>query len=91
MSAKKVEIYTKGSCPFSIRAKHLLNRKGIAFTEYSINGDEEAQSLMAQRANAQRSVSQIFIDDQHIGNCDELYALESQGKLDALLQSFLSP
>lgn len=87
MAVKKVEIYTKSSCPFSIRAKHLLTRKSTDFTEYSIDGDEGAQSLMAQRANGQRSVPQIFIDDQHVGNCDELYALESRGQLDALLQS----
>ncbi|NWF59573.1 MAG: glutaredoxin 3 [Fischerella sp.] len=82
----KVEIYTKSSCPYSIRAKHLLNSKGIAFTEYSVDGDEVGQSLMAQRSNGQRSVPQIFIQEQHIGGCQELYELERQGKLDEILR-----
>jgi len=82
--ASKVEIYTERSCPFCICAKHLLNYKGINFSESPVDGDQEVRSLMAQRANGQRSVPQIFIQDQHIGGCNELYALENQGKLDAL-------
>jgi glutaredoxin 3 len=84
MSAK-VEIYTWASCPFCIRAKDLLKKKGVAFTEYSIDGDEAARAAMAQRANGRRSVPQIFIDDQHIGGCDDIHALNSQGQLDPLL------
>lgn len=84
--APKVEIYTERSCPFCIRAKHLLSRKGIDFNEYAVDGDQEARSLMAKRAKGQHSVPQIFIQDRHIGGCNELYALESQGKIDALLQ-----
>ncbi len=82
-----VEIYTWSACPFCIRAKQLLNRKSVQFTEYVIDGDEAARQAMAQRANGRRSVPQIFINNQHIGGCDDLYALEAQGKLDALLQS----
>ncbi len=82
--ASKVEIYTERSCPFCICAKHLLNYKGIIFSEYPVDGDQEARSLMAQQANGQRSVPQIFIQGQHIRGCNELYALEKQGKLDAL-------
>jgi len=82
-----VEIYTWSACPFCIRAKQLLNRKGVPFTEYVIDGDEAARQKMAQRANGRRSLPQIFINNQHIGGCDDLYALEAQGKLDALLQS----
>jgi glutaredoxin 3 len=84
MSAK-VEIYTWASCPFCIRAKDLLKKKGVEFTEYSIDGDEAARAVMAQRANGRRSVPQIFIDDQHIGGCDDIHALNAQGKLDPLL------
>jgi glutaredoxin 3 len=84
--APKVGIYTERSCPFCTRAKHLLNRKGIGFSEYSIAGDQEARSLITQRANGQPSVPQIFIQNQHIGGCNELYGLESQGKLEALLR-----
>lgn len=82
----KVEIYTWSFCPFCIRAKSLLDKKGVEFTEYSIDGDEQARSAMTQRANGRRSLPQIFIDDRHIGGCDDLYALEEKGKLDVLLE-----
>lgn len=83
--AAKVEIYTFRTCPFCLRAKALLNNKGVEFTEYSVDGDEEARSKMAERANGRRSVPQIFINDQHIGGCDDIHNLESNGKLDELL------
>jgi glutaredoxin 3 len=85
--AAKVEIYTWRTCPFCIRAKNLLARKGVNFTEYSIDGDEAARSQMARRANGRRTLPQIFINDNHIGGCDDIYALDSQGKLDELLVS----
>ncbi|MBH8561500.1 glutaredoxin 3 [Nostoc sp. CENA67] len=85
--AAKVEIYTWRTCPFCIRAKNLLNKKGIEFTEYSIDGDEVARAKMAQRANGRRSLPQIFINDSHIGGCDDIHALDSEGKLDELLAS----
>lgn len=83
--AANVEIYTWSSCPFCIRAKALLKNKGVDFTEYAIDGDEAARNKMAQRANGRRSVPQIFINDQHIGGCDDIHALDAQGKLDPLL------
>lgn len=82
----KVEIYTWSSCPFCIRALALLKKKGVEFTEYCIDGDNQARETMAQRANGRRSLPQIFINNQHIGGCDDLYSLESRNKLDALLQ-----
>jgi glutaredoxin 3 len=85
--AAKVEIYTWRTCPFCIRAKNLLAKKEVNFTEYSIDGDEMARNKMAQRANGRRSVPQIFINDRHVGGCDDIYALEAQGKLDDLLES----
>ena len=81
-----IEIYTWSSCPFCVRAKALLNKKGVDFTEYCIDGDEVARAKMAQRSNGRRSLPQIFINNEHIGGCDDMYALEAQGKLDALLQ-----
>lgn len=83
----KVEIYTWSRCPFCIRAKALLKNKGVNFTEYCIDGDEGARQVMAQRANGRRSLPQIFINDQHIGGCDDLHALDDRGKLDPLLQN----
>jgi len=84
--AVNVEIYTWSRCPFCIRAKQLLDRKGVNYTEYVIDGDEAARAQMAKRANGRRSVPQIFIDNQHIGGCDDLYQLEAQGGLDPLLR-----
>lgn len=81
-----VEIYTWSRCPFCIRAKALLEDKGVEFTEYCIDGDEEARQEMSERANGRRSLPQIFIDNQHIGGCDDLHELEARGKLDPLLQ-----
>lgn len=85
--AAKVEIYTWKSCPYCLRAKDLLNKKGVEFIEYSVDGDEEARTKMAERANGRRSVPQIFINNQHIGGCEELYELNASGKLDELLQT----
>ncbi|WAS06329.1 glutaredoxin 3 [Gloeomargaritales cyanobacterium VI4D9] len=82
-----VEIYTWRTCPFCIRAKALLNRKGVPFTEYAIDGDETARTKMAERAGGRRSVPQIFINGQHIGGCDELYNLERSGELERLLHA----
>lgn len=83
--AANVEIYTWSTCPFCIRAKALLNKKGVDFTEYCIDGDNEARAQMTERANGRSSLPQIFIDNKHIGGCDDLYALDGQGKLDPLL------
>ena len=82
---KKVEIYTWQYCPFCIRAKSLLNKKNIKFIEYKIDGDESAREKMSERANGKRSLPQIFIDDNSIGGCDDLYSLEEENKLDALI------
>ena len=81
----KIEIYTWQYCPFCIKAKTLLNQKNIEFTEYKIDGDEEARDKMSLRANGRRSLPQIFINDEGIGGCDDLYALEKENKLDNLL------
>ncbi|TRV49088.1 MAG: glutaredoxin 3 [Microcystis panniformis Mp_MB_F_20051200_S9] len=83
----KVEIYTWSSCPFCIRAKALLNKKGVEFTEYCIDGDEQARAKMSDRAHGRTSVPQIFINDQHIGGCDDIYALDRSGGLAPLLQN----
>ncbi|MGB3649690.1 MAG: glutaredoxin 3 [Rivularia sp. (in: cyanobacteria)] len=83
--APNIEIYTWSTCPFCIRAKSLLKNKGVDFKEYSVDGDEEAREKMAHRGDGRRSVPQIFINNTHIGGCDDIYALESQGKLDELL------
>ncbi|MEM9976378.1 MAG: glutaredoxin 3 [Cyanobacteria bacterium P01_D01_bin.2] len=82
----KVEIYTWMRCPFCVRAKQLLTSKGVDFTEYVIDGDEEARDVMVARgSDGKRSVPQIFINDEHIGGCDAIHALDASQKLDELL------
>jgi glutaredoxin 3 len=81
-----VEIYTWQTCPFCVRAKALLDRKGVSYQEYAIDGDQAARMAMAERAGGRTSVPQIFIDDRGLGGCDELHALERAGQLDQLLQ-----
>ena len=80
-----VEIYTWQTCPYCIRAKMLLWWKGVNYTEYKIDGDETARNKMSQRANGRRTVPQIFINDQHIGGCDDIHQLDREAKLDPLL------
>ncbi len=84
MSAN-VEIYTWKFCPFCIRAKALLDKKGVKYTEYAIDGDEAAREKMTERANGRTSVPQIFVENRHIGGCDDIYDLENQGELDSIL------
>ena len=78
-------IYTKMYCPYCDAAKDLLRRKNAAFEEVSVDGDAASQRAMAQRAGGRSTVPQIFIGERHVGGCDDLYGLESAGKLDALL------
>lgn len=83
----KVEIYTTRVCPYCVRAKALLRRKGVRFVEYDVTNDPERRAEMVQRAHGHRTVPQIFIDDRHVGGCDDLYALDRRGELDPLLFS----
>lgn len=80
-----VEIYTKTFCGYCWRAKHLLESKGIAYREISVDFGGEARQQMIERANGRTTVPQIFIGGRHIGGCDELLALERSGELDGLL------
>jgi glutaredoxin 3 len=82
-----VEIYTTAYCPYCQWARELLNRKGVSFTEIDVSGNRELRAKMTARANGQTTVPQIFIDAQHIGGCDELYALDESGRLDTLLNA----
>lgn len=84
MSAK-VEIYTSTFCGYCYRAKQLLEKKGVAFIEFDTMTDSAFRDTMLARAGGRTSVPQIFIDGQHVGGCDELYALDADGKLDPLL------
>ncbi|MAM13431.1 MAG: glutaredoxin 3 [Rhizobiaceae bacterium] len=80
-----VEIYTREFCGFCARAKKLLADKGVDFTEYNATETPEVRAKMIERAKGGSTFPQIFIDDRHIGGCDDLFALERAGKLDPLL------
>ena len=79
-----IEIYTSAYCGYCDRAKALLTRKGAAFTEINIMGDDARRNEMMTRSG-RRTVPQIFIGGRHVGGCDDLYDLESAGGLDSLL------
>lgn len=82
-----VTIYTTQVCPYCVKAKALLNKKGAKFTEIDVGQDEAVREAMIAKAGGRRTVPQIFIGETHVGGCDDLYALEGEGKLDALLAS----
>lgn len=81
----KVEIYTKSGCPYCARAKALLSEKGVDFAETEISTNPAARAEMLGRANGRTTVPQVFIGGAHIGGSDDLAALDSSGKLDAML------
>lgn len=85
MSTPTIDIYTKFACPFCVRAKHLLQQKGVEFNEYDITLGGPKREEMLARAPQARTVPQIFIGDTHVGGSDDLAALEAAGELDALL------
>ena len=80
----EVTIYTTPYCPYCDNAKRLLERKGVAYREINVANDSQLRIEMEQRSR-RRTVPQIWIDDYHVGGCDDLYALERAGKLDPLL------
>ncbi|WP_415184576.1 glutaredoxin 3 [Phaeovulum sp.] len=81
----RVEIYTTRTCPYCIAAKKLLQSKGVNYTEIDVGKQPQKRAEMRERAHGRHTVPQIFIDGKHIGGCDELHALEHQGKLDPML------
>ena len=81
-----VVVYSSDYCPFCSRAKHLLASKGVAFDEIKVDGKPQVRAEMAQKAG-RTSVPQIWVGTTHVGGCDDLFALERAGKLDALLRA----
>ena len=81
-----VEIYTTFFCPFCSRAKNLLRKKGVEFTEISVDGDPALRRKMTERAGGRTTVPQIFIDGRPVGGSDELAAMDNGGELDRLLR-----
>ena len=81
----KVEIYTKMTCGFCVRAKRLLDMKKVEYEEHEVDYGGEKKAEMVQRAGGRMTVPQIFINGKHVGGCDDLMTLEYEGRLDELL------
>ncbi len=85
MPTPKIEIYTKWGCPYCVRAKALLDGKGVTYTEYDITMGGPKREEMQTRVPGAMTVPQILIGDQPVGGCDDLHALDRAGKLDPML------
>jgi len=80
-----IDIYTSKICPYCIKAKNLLESKGVDYQEFRTDQDGTLAEEAVKRSGGKRTVPQIFIDGNHVGGCDELYALEREGTLDSML------
>lgn len=80
----KVVMYSTRFCPYCVRARSLLEKKGVKFTDIRVDAEPKLRDEMVKRAG-RSSVPQIFIDDEHVGGCDDLYELEFEGELDKKL------
>jgi glutaredoxin 3 len=78
----EIEIYTTPTCPYCFRAKRLLDQKGVAYREIDVS---DGRDVMSKRAGGRTSVPQVFVNGEHLGGCDDLYALDAAGGLDAKL------
>ncbi len=85
MAAPRITVYTTASCPYCLRAKALLSRKGVAFEEISVEGDEALRAWLVERSG-QRTVPQVFAGERSLGGFSDLDALDRAGKLDPILR-----
>ena len=81
----KIEVYSGDFCPYCVRAKSLLKKRGLSFAEYNVQQEPDKRAEMMKRSIGGRSIPQIFINDKHVGGCDDLYAIDKKGQLDALI------
>ncbi len=84
--AKPVKMYVTTICPYCVRAKRLLDDKGVAYETINVEGSDELRAEMV-KLSGRRTVPQIWVGDVHVGGCDDLYALDGLGELDKLLAS----
>lgn len=83
--SKKIIIYSKSFCPYCVKAKQLLKNKNIDFLEIDVSNDQSLLEEMLAKSSGRKTVPQIFIEDFHVGGCDDLYALNDKGELDKIL------
>ena len=77
-----IEMYSGGHCPYCLRAKSLLKQRDLTFVEYDVQAEPEKRDEMLRRTNGARTIPQIFINDRHVGGCDDLYELDRKGELE---------
>ena len=82
---KKIDIYTTPYCPFCKRAKSLLSSKNASYNEIDLSQEPEKFEEMIEKSNGAKTVPQIFVNDKHIGDCDFIHNLDSEGKLDDII------
>jgi len=82
----RVRMYTTPICPYCVRAKALLKKKGVEVEEVDILMNADARAEMETKSQGRKTVPQIFVGETHVGGCDDLYALDKAGKLDRLLE-----
>ncbi len=85
MAAPKITVYTKQNCPFCVRAKRLLDRKGVSYEEISVEGEDDLRSWLVEKSG-QQTVPQIFAGERSLGGYSDLAALDGEGKLDPILR-----
>jgi len=83
----KIEVYSGDYCPYCMRAKALLQQRELEFVEYNVQQEPEKRVEMVERAPGVRTIPQIFINDRHVGGCDDLYALDKKGELNDWLDA----
>ncbi len=83
----KIEVYSGDYCPYCMRAKALLKQRELEFVEYNVQSEPGRRVEMSERAPGARSIPQIFINDRHVGGCDDLYALDKKGELNNWLEA----
>ncbi len=81
-----ITMYTTKTCPYCVKAKDLFKRKGVSVKEIDVTNSDELREEMVAKSGGKKTVPQIFINGQHIGGCDDTYALDRDGKLDPLLK-----
>lgn len=82
----QVTLYTTSMCPYCVRAKRLLERKGVPYVEFNLDGDWDGRQELVKRAGGSRTVPQIWVGEVHVGGFDDLNALDRRGQLDPLLE-----
>ena len=85
MNAPKVTVYTKQTCPFCVRAKRLLEKKGVAFVEVSVEGNDDLRTWLVEKSG-QMTVPQIFVGERALGGFSDIDALDRTGELDPILR-----